>query len=100
MKELNLSLDLSRISDENPDLKKIWEGFIIAGARTAYKDGIDIKMQSRLIKIIDKIELANDSVQLEDAEYDVLKEISERAKFDPAYSRIGFQIGQKIAGIK
>ena len=101
MKTLNLSLDLSHIKDEQnpPDIKKTWEGFIVNGCRTAYND-INLKMSCKLFKILDKLEKATDSIELEDAEFDVIKDIQERAKFDPSANKVLYQINNRIEEAK
>jgi len=102
MKTLSLVLDLSFIKDEAnpPDLKKTWEGFVVNGCRTSYKDGIDLKMNAKLFKILDKLEKATDSLELEDAEFDVIKDIQARAKFDPSANKVLNQINMRIEEAK
>jgi hypothetical protein len=101
VKKMNLEIDLSFIKgNEKNTIPEVWEGFIIQGSRTTYKDGVNLKMQRTLIKIIDKIKVGTMDIELEDAEYDVMVEIQERGKFDPAYSRVGSQIMEKIEEAK
>ena len=99
MKSLNLDLDLSFITGDKPKIKDIWDNFLINGSRAAYKDGVDLKMQSKLVKILDKLK-DEGTIELEDAEFDVLKDIKERAKFDPNYARLGSRILQKLEEAK
>lgn len=102
MKTLNLSLDLSHIKDEKnpPDLKNTWEDFIVNGCKTAYREGIDLKMNSKIFKILDKLKKSTDLLELEDAEFDVIKDIQSRAKFNPSANNVLHQINNRIEEVK
>ena len=100
MKTLTIALDLSFITTELPPLKNVWEAFLISGARSVYKDNLDLRMLTRINSIIEKISSANGTVDLEDAEFDIFKDLKERGKFDPSYYKIGTQILKHIEGVK
>lgn len=101
MKTLNLEIDLSFIKEEpKPNLIKTWEGFIMNGLRTTYRDGIDFSLQRKLEKIFNKLEVSIGTLELEDAEFDVLKDIKDRSKFDPSLYKTTIQCNQRIEEAK
>lgn len=68
---------------------------------TSYKDGLGMEYQRRVFKISDKVEKSTeDTVQLEDAEFDLLQECFERAKCPPALVKIWVQIHDAIEEAK
>lgn len=104
MKVLNLNLNLNSISNnEEIKLFSIWDTYLIAGCRTAYKDGLSSRLQIRLDGIYEKIKKAVDDskeeIELEEAEFDIFKDIFQRGKVDPTFARFGSQIARKIEKI-
>ena len=69
--------------DFNP--KKVFENFLMGAMRLAYKDGIGMEYQRRIHKIMDKLDACTNSgadfLELEDAEFALVKEAFDRAKF-------------------
>ena len=100
MKTLNLELSLDCLDGERPTPAKLWENFLVVGLRSTNPTGLDIKGQIRLMKTLSKLDRANGSLELEDAEFDLFKEVADKAKFDPAYCRLAAQFAQRIEEVK
>lgn len=102
MKTINISLDLSeiKIQGDVTTLTSIWKLYILNGVRTTYKDGSDGDLLYKIGKIISKIKDDSKEIELEDAEYVVLKEINERGKFDSTWYTFVPQIKQRIEEVK
>jgi len=85
MKNLRWKLDISHFTDaDTADPKAVFSNFLIGALRLGYKDGLGREFQRRLFKIQDKLDKAStDLLELEDAEFDMVKEAFERAKFQP-----------------
>ena len=96
MKTLKLELDLTFSKNEPPEIKEVWNNFLVVGCRSAFKDGLDLVHQARLANIIDKMDKGNGSIELEDAEFAILKDIQLRAKFDPSYCKTVVKINERI----
>lgn len=100
MKKLKLALDVSKAPAplaETVTQAKVWEDIIIAGAQSAYRDGGNIALLRKLDKLLKHIESAVDGVaELEDAEFEVLKDIAERGKFNPLYRSLAIQFADLV----
>ena len=102
MKTFRYNLDTSFIKEPlEVTPQQLWINHFYGALQTAYKDGLGMDFQKRVFKITDKVEKATeDVVQLEDAEFDLLKECFERAKCPPALVKIWVQIHDAIEEAK
>lgn len=88
--------------DQRPKEQAKWfENALIGALISRYKDGVSISNQRLLFNIINKIELSekglpNDTVTLEDAEFELIKEAFMNGKFNPAGFRVSCQIAKNI----
>ena len=98
MKSFNLTLEIPK--NFQMTQYNCWEHFIIRGANTIYKDGIDIKTSRRINKILDLIEKSNGSVELEDADFEIVKNIVDRGKFDAQLRLVVEQIAKSVEDAK
>lgn len=87
MKTISILPDLSKHGITLPADKPVSEVFlewIVSALLSAHPDGLSFKEQRMLYKVLDKIEIAfkelKETVELEDAEYELLKEAFKTAK--------------------
>lgn len=105
MKTLNLSVNTDGLKeDPKPSIIQIWENFILGGCQSTYKEGLNLKMQCQLMSIMNKLKKVTDDatnvLELEDAEFDIFKNIAEKGKFLPNAYKVLSQISEKINEVK
>lgn len=106
MKTLNLrvTVDNLRLSDaekqhiESFGFGGLLESLLIQGLSFKYKDGIGGAKQRVLNRILDKLDFRKDDIELEESEFDLLKEVflDENVKFHPSQSRLICQYMDKV----
>lgn len=91
-----LKLDFASESEKkDTNEKKLFENFILAALRLGFRDGLSPDYQRRLFKVMDKLDAVDpscDNLDLEDAEFEMIKEAFDRAKFPPDNFRVVCQI--------
>ena len=96
MKTIKWKLDLSHLNEQEMGQltdKKIFENYLLTALRLGFKDGLSMDYQRKLFKILDKLEKTQiDSIELEDAEFEMVDEAFSRAKFNPEAVRLVNQI--------
>ena len=72
-------------------------GYLNGACRSAYKDGMSNTLMRRLFNISNAIEKSkNGKIEMEDAEFSLIEEAFERAKFDPSVNKMVIQIYDSI----
>ena len=102
MKQFRWKLDTSSLGTE---LKvtdaQVFINLLHIASNTAYKDGMGRDFMRRLYNVCNKVE--NDGVgtiELEDAEFELLKEMFERAKWGSRNMKLVCQVYDAIEGVK
>lgn len=100
MKKFKWKLDTSFVVEKSSDFsdRGLFLNYFNAALNTAYKDGLGREYIRRAFNIANKIEACNGSetVDLEDSEFELLKEAFERGKFPSQGGRILVQIYDAI----
>lgn len=93
-------LDFSKILQEGekePNIKQVFLNIFDAALSSAYRDGLGKDLMRRSFNIGNKIEDAEgDTVELSDAEYELLKEAFERAKLNSNVKKLLIQVYDNI----
>jgi len=94
MKKLKWKIDTSFFKDEKEIGKKeLFTNYLMQAAQLRFKDGLGLKYQRILLKVMDKAEAAkNDFLELEDAEFEFIKDCFDNAKFSPQVVKVVNQI--------
>ena len=102
MKQFKWKLDTSFANEEiKVTPSQLFLSYLNGALTSAYKDGIGRDYLRRAFKISEKVEASTtDTIELEDAEFELIKEAFERAKFNPAIAKVVVQIYDAIDNAK
>ena len=103
MKNFKWKLDFSFLEENQrpTDHAKWFENAFVGALMSRYKDGVSISNQRVLFKIMSKIEASEtETIELEDAEFELIKEAFMNGKFNPAGYKVSCQIAQNIDDAK
>lgn len=88
-----LNFDCFKEEDKPKDLKEYPSNLVVAALRLRFKDGLSMDSQRRLFKIMDKMDNSKDfSVELEDAEFELIDDAFKNAKFPPELNKVVCQM--------
>ena len=99
MKKFKWKLDFSFLPDERRPTDEVrwFEEAIIGALMTRYKEGVPLSIQRTIFNIMNKVEKSeNEIIELEEAEFDLIKESFLNGKFNPAGYKISVQIEKNI----
>ncbi len=92
-----LNFDFLEEAQRPTDYKKWFESVLIGTSTSRFKDGVNLKSQRTLFNIMNKIDASiTEFIELEDSEFEFLKDVFENGKFNPAGFRISVQIQDAI----
>lgn len=92
--KFNLNFDFAKDKSEVPDKVSDYIGKLLTLAlKLRFKDGLSMESQRKLFKILDKFDhCADNAVDLEDAEFELIDDAFKNAKFAPDMNKVLCQV--------
>ena len=87
MKKLNLFLDYKLPVDSKNDVKDLTISYIEGALNTSNQQGVGESERRTIARIQRKLDVATDTVELEESEFDVIKRAFKGAKFAASISK-------------
>lgn len=82
---------------EGNDPKTVFEDFFLGCVMSRFEKGVNLGQQRLSYKILNKIKDSQDnSVSLEDAEFDFVKDVLTNAKYNPRAYKIAVEVDDAI----
>jgi hypothetical protein len=96
MKNFKWKLDFSFVENKNDipkDIKVYFENLLLTTINSKFKDGLLMKEQIQLLKILDKLKLTQDDfIILEDSEFEFIEDVFTQSRFLPSFTRVINQV--------